>query len=553
MGSKSQNHIANLADRLATELVSRRTFLARAGLATGALVGGGRLLAGAVPAYAEAAPRRGGQLKIAWVDSIDTLDPHFTSSLGAIKVHDNVYNGILKVEFNGRRVSFVPELAEKWEMPDPLTHVFTIRRGVKFHDGSVLTAETVKWNQERVKNPELKSPHAWKLADVEKIEILDTYKLRIKLAKPYQFLPVAWTGSTGRAGTIVSPKAVEKYGKTYGRNPVGTGPFRLKEWLENERIILERNPDYWETGADGQRLPYLDRVTIILYRDPAAAVSAMTAGEVDGMSLVPFPSLAALTKNPNVQLIGGVEGNYTYIGMNNRKPPFDDAALRKAVAFAIDRGPIIDKAYLGAAIQACGAVSPPMADFYRPDQCASKRGQYFDLEKAKALRAQSRYKGDVDAEWMVIGQYTGSGGVGPRMAELCQPMLAKIGVNARVRLYEEAVWKSKRSSGDFQIYDEGWVADLDPDETIYPEWVSGKPWNYVGYTNPEFDRLVTEAQFEANLQKRKALYDQADILLSQDAPCAFVGHFKVFKALAKKVQGFKYVPVDSMRFHTVHL
>ncbi len=554
MGSKSQDHLRNLAEVIRRDLTGRRAFLKSAGLLGGGLLlGGGGLLTSARTARAQGPVKRGGEIRVGWIDTVDTLDPHFTSSLGTIKIHDNIYNGLLKVEFNGRRVSFVPELVEKWELPDPVTHILTIRKGVKFHDGDECTAESVKWNQERVRNPDVKSPHAWKLAYLDKIEVLDKYRLKITFTKPYQFLPVAWTGSTGRAGTIVSPRAVEKFGKAFGRNPVGTGPFVFKEWLDNERIVLERNRDYWETGVDGRPLPYLDRVTILLFQHDAAAVEALTAGRIDGLDLVPFHHLPALEKNPNIQLVGGVEGNYTYIGMNTRKPPFDDRALRRAVAHAIDREKIIRQAYFGGAIQACSAVSPPMTDFYRSDQCTSKRGQYFDLEKAKALRAESRYKGDVDVEWMVVGQYTGSGGVGPRMAELCQPMLAEIGIKVRIRLYEQAVWQKKRSTGDFQMYDEGWVADLDPDETIYPEWVTGKPWNYVGYSNPEFDRLVGAAQFEPDLKKRKALYDEADLILAQDAPCAFIAHFKVFKALAKKVQGFKYIPADSMRFHTVHL
>ncbi|MGH7388695.1 MAG: ABC transporter substrate-binding protein [Candidatus Rokuibacteriota bacterium] len=548
MAGKGHDHVATLARTMAQELVGRRGFLAGAGaLGAGlALPGLGRL------AWAQAA-KRGGQLKIAWVDTVDTLDPHFTSSLGAIKIHDNVYNGILKVDFDGKRVSFKPDLVEKWDMPSPTTHVLTVRRGVKFHDGEECTAEAIKWNQERLRDPQVKSPHGWKLADLDKIEVQDKHRLRITFKRPYQFLPVAWTGSTGRAGTIVSPRAVQKHGRAFGRNPVGTGPFRFVEWVENDRIVLERNPSYFEMGADGKPLPYLDRVTMLLIRESSTAVGALMAGEIDGMNLIPFQFLPMLEKNPAIQVVGGVEGNYTFVGMNNRKPPFDDKALRQAVSFAIDRGPIIQQAYFGGAIQGCSAISPPMSDFYNADQCASKRAQHFDLDKARALRAESRHKGDVDVEWMVVGQYTGSGGVGARMAELVQPMLAKIGVKVRIQLYEQATWHKKRNTGDFQMYDEGWVADLDPDETIYPEWVTGKPWNFAGYSNTEFDKLVSEAQFEPNVAKRKALYDKADLLLARDAPCAFIAHFKVFKALSRKVHGFKYIPADSMRFHAVHL
>lgn len=545
---RQNDHRAVLADMLHQEM-TRRAFLRRAGataLATAA--------AGALPRGASAQPpRRGGALKVAWIDTVDTLDPHFTSSLGAIKVHNNIYNGILKVDYDGKRVRFVPDLAAKWEMPDPVTHVLTLRRGVKFHTGEEFTAEDVKWNQERLRDKEVASPHGWKLAYLDQIQVLDKYKIKITFAKPYQFLPVAWTGSTGRAGTIVSRRAVEKHGRAYGRNPVGTGPFRLVEWVENDRIVLERHREYFEMGADKKRLPYLDKATLLLIREPSTAVGAMMTGEIDGMSKCPFQFVAMLKKNPNLTVYGQVEGNYTYLGMNNRKPPFDDAALRQAVSFAIDRTPIIQQAYFGEAIQACGAISPPMSDFYNPNLCASKKGQYFDLEKAKALRAKAKTQGEIEIEYMTTAGYTGSGGAGTRVAELMQPMLARIGIKARIQLYEQATWHKKRNTGDFDMYDEGWVADLDPDETIFPEWHSGKPWNFVGYSNPEFDRLVTEAQFETSLPKRKALYEKADLILAEDAPCAFIAHFKEFKVLSKRVKNFKYIPADLLNLHEVWL
>jgi len=546
----SREHIDCLAAVLGGQLQSRRTFLAH--LAKGTVGLGAALAIRPPPAHAQVI-RRGGELRAAWLDSVDTLDPHFTSSLGAIKIQENIYNGLLKVEFDGRRVSFVPDLVEKWRMPDPVTHILTLRRGVKFHDGEECTAEVVKWNQERVRDPAVKSPHAWKLAYLDRIEILDRYQLKITFAKPYQFLFVAWTGSTGRAGTIVSPKAVAKYGADYGRHPVGTGPFRLVEWIADDRVVLERNPHYFEMGADGKPLPYLDRVTIRFVRDADTALGRLVSGDLHAMDLVPFELLPQIERRREIQLVGGVEGNYTYVGMNTRRPPFDDPALRRAVAYAIDRRPLLDQAYYGGAIQACSAISPPMSFFYNADQCSSKRGQHFDLDKARQLRAQSRDHGTVDVEWMVLEEMTGSGGVGSRIAKLVAPMLEKIGIRVRVQSYDSARWRRKRDTGDFQMYDEGWVADLDPDETLYPEWVTGRPWNFVGYSNREFDRLVSAAQFESNVAQRKALYDKADLLLAHDAPCAFIAHFKVFKALGPTVKGFRYLPADSMRFHTVHL
>ncbi len=541
-----KDHRAGLAEMLREEM-TRRAFLRRLGAAALASAA-----AGVFPRPAAARPpRRGGTLKVAWLDRVDTLDPHLTSSPGAIKVLNNISNGILKVEYDGKRVRFIPDLAEKWEMPDPVTHILTLRRGVKFHTGEEFTAEDVKWNLERLGDTQTGSPNAWRLASLDRMQILDRHTIKITFAKPYQFLPVAWTGGTGQAGTILSRRAVEKRGRAYGRNPVGTGPFRFVEWAENDRIVLERHREYFEMAADGRRLPYLDKVTILLFREPFTAVGAMMAGEIDGMNTCPFPFVAMLRNNPNLTVYGQLAGNVTYLGMNTRRPPFDDKALRQAVSFAIDRTPIIQRVYFGEAIQACGAISPPMTDFYNSTLCASKKGQVFVLEKAKALRAKSRVQGEIEVEYMTTAGSAGSGGAGTRVAELIQPMLAKIGITARILLYDQATWQKKRNTGDFQMYDGGGRADLDPDETLFPAWHSGQPGNFVGYSNPEFDRLVTEAQFEPSLQKRKALYERAALILAEDAPCAFLAHLKEFKILSKRAKNFQYIPADLMNFHTV--
>jgi peptide/nickel transport system substrate-binding protein len=436
-------------------------------------------------------------------------------------------------------------------MPDPVTHILTLRRGVKFHTGEEFTAEDVKWNQERLGDKQVGSPNAWRLASLDRIQILDKHKIKITFAKPYQFLPVAWTGGAGQAGTIVSRRAVEKRGRAYGRNPVGTGPFRLVEWVENDRIVLERHREYFEMGADGRRLPYLDKVTILLFREPFTAVGAMMAGEIDGMSTCPFPFVTMLRNNQNLTVYGQVEGNVAYLAMNTRRPPFDDRTLRQAVSFAIDRTFLVQQIYLGEAIPACGAISPPLIDFYNPTLCARKKGQVFDLEKARALRARSKVQGEIEIEYMTTAGSAGSGGAGTRVAELIQPMLAKIGITARILLYDQATWQKKRNTGDFQMYDEGGRADLDPDETLFPAWHTGQPWNFVGYSNPEFDRLVTEAQFEPSLPKRKALYEKAGLILAEDAPCAFLAHLKEFKVLSKRAKNFQYIPAGLMNFHTV--
>ena len=309
--------------------------------------------------------------------------------------------------------------------------------------------------------------------------------MKLSFKQPYAFLPVALTGSTGRAGTIVPRKAVEKYGKDFGRNPVGTGPFKFVSWHENDSIVLEKNPDYFEFG-----LPKLDQVTFLIMKEASSAVAAMMAGRVDAMSNSPLQFINQLKANQNLTIYGEIEGNYSLMAMNCRRAPFDDVNVRRAVGFAIDREALIKQAFFGIGIPAYTPISPPMTGFFDKNIAKSGRGQFFDLDKAKAFRAKSKSQGTIETVILTSEQ----GQYGTRVAQTIVPMLAKIGIKAKLELVERAAWISRRNAGDFDMLDMTWSADLDPDETIFPEWHSGAAWNFSGWSSPEFDKLVEQAQ-----------------------------------------------------------
>ena len=526
------DHKQVLAGKLAARFGRRRLLRGLAGGAVTATAG--------LPTIAHSAD--GGHIKLAWVDFVDTLDPHFTSFLGAIKVHNNIYNGLLKVAYDGTTVSFVPDLAESWTLLDDKTHVFKLRNGVRFHDGEVCDAEAVKWSVERVWRGEPKSPHAWKFDYLDSVEVIDPLTVKLNFKKPYAFLPVALTGSTGRAGTIVSRKAVEKYGRDFGRNPVGTGPFKFVSWRENDSIVLEKNPDYFERG-----LPKLDRITLLIMKEASSAVAAMLAGRVDGMSNSPLQFVNQLKASPNLAVHGEIEGNYSLIALNCRRAPLDDVNLRRAAGFAIDREALIKQAFFGVGIPAYTPISPPMSGFYDKAIAKSGRGQYFDLEKAKAFRAKAKVQGVVEPVFIMSEQGT----YGTRVAQTIVPMLEKIGIKPKLELMERATWVNRRNAGDFDMLDMTWSADLDPDETIYPEWHSGNAWNYSGWVNTEFDKLVEQAQIILDVAKRRDLYVRAEDILMDEAPMAILTHMPEFKILSKKVKGFTYMPCDSLDLHSV--
>ena len=493
---KPIDHKKVLAERLSARF-GRRTVLKGlgAGLLTAATTG--------APSLVRA--QQSGHIKIASIKVIDTLDPHFTGFLSSIQIINNIHNGLLKIAYDGKNVTFEPDLAESWDIEDDKVHVFKLRDGVKFHDGTPCDAEAVKFSLLRVKEGEPKSPHAWKL---------------------------------------VSPAAVQKYGADYGRNPVGTGPFKFVSWKENDAIELEANPDYFEPG-----LPKLERATFVLMNEASTALAALFSGQIDGMTDCPMQLVDQVEAFPNANLYGEIEGNYTFVGMNCKRSPFDDINLRRAVAWALDRDTIVKQAYFGRAQKAYTPISPPMTEFFDPDIATSGRGQWFDLEKAKSFRAKAANQGEIEAVYLMAER----GPVGTRVAQTVAPMLAEIGIKAKLELVEPATWVKRRNASDFDLYDFEWVADLDPDETLYPEFKSDGAWNFGGWVNTDFDDLCAQAQVELDPAARSILYNKAEDLLMDEAGIAIMAHMPIYKVFSTKVQGFQYIPADLVNLHTVSI
>jgi peptide/nickel transport system substrate-binding protein len=538
-----------VVNALLRDEVSRRAFLKTLGWSAAVLAASQLVPFHTVPSTYAQKPKRGGTIKIGSFANIDTLDPHNTTIIVATAIHNNIYNGILKVTYDGREVRFVPDLAREWEIVGDRVHVFRFHQGVTFHDGSPFDAAVVKWNLERVKDVKQAPIHAWKLKLLEQIEILDDHTVRLTFAKPYPCLRVAFTGSTGRAGTMVSPKAVERWGKDYGRHPVGTGPFKFVEWKEADSILLERHPDYFEPGADGKPLPYLDRVSLKFIVEPSSLLAALVSGEMDGINNIAPQFMPTVRKHPNLTVHSVVGGNWNCIHFNCAKEPFSDRHLRLAVAYAINREDIVKQIHFGEAIVAYGPISPPMTGFYDPEFGKRGEGQYFDPQKAREHLKQSRYAGG--AEVLLV---TPNSEYDPRQAEVLQAQLAKIGLKVHIQVLDIPTWRKRwLDERDWDLVTLRWDADLDPDETLFPELHSRERWNAGRWHNPDFDRLVELAQVEPDQSKRKRYYDQAVQLVVKEAPVAVISHVNELKVFHKHVKGFVTIPANLLNMHGVWL
>ena len=537
-----------VVNELMRDEVNRRAVLKALGWSAAGLAAGSMPLG--LPSLAHAQkPKYGGTIKIGSFSNIDTLDAHNTTSIVACSIHNNIYNGLLKiVSSDGKSVDFQPQLAREWEIQGDRVHVFRLHKGVTFHNGDPLTAADIKWNLERVKDKQQAPIHAWKLELLEAIETPDSHTVKLSFSKPYPFLRVAFTGSTGRAATILSPRAVKERGKAYGRNPVGTGPFKFVEWKEADYILLEKNPSYWESDASGGKLPYLDKVLIKIIIEPSTLVAALKTGEVDLINNVVPQFVGDLRKDPKLTALSAVGGNWRTIHFNLAKEPFNDKALRKAVTFAIDRKEILDRVEFGEGIVAHGPISPPMGGFYDPAFETGRNGQYFDLEQAKTWMKQAKYDG------REVLYLSGNAGTLPRQAEVIQAQLAKIGIKVKIELADFPTfrrrWFQERQWDMVQVQ---WDADLDPDETLYPELHSGETWNAGKWVNKDFDLAVELARAENDFKKRKKYYEDSVRAILEDAPVTILLHVNEQKIFHKYVKGFQMIPAGLIDMHRVWL
>jgi peptide/nickel transport system substrate-binding protein len=279
--------------------------------------------------------------------------------------------------------------------------------------------------------------------------------------------------------------------------------------------------------------------------EPSTLVAAVKTGEVDGIQNVSPQFVADLRKDSKLNVFTAVGGNWQTMHMNLAKEPFSDKALRKAVTFAIDRKELLERVEFGEGIVAHGPISPPMGGFYDPDFEKGKNGQYHDPEQAKTWMKQAKYDG---REVVLLSTNVGTA---PRRSEVVQAQLAKLGIKVRIELADAPTFRLQERQWDLvQIQ---WDADLDPDETLYPELHSREAWNAGRWVNTDFDRAVELARTENDPVKRKKHYDEAVRQIVEDAPVVILLHVNEQKVFHKYVKSFQMIPANLINMHAVWL
>ena len=520
---------------------SRRTWLLGMLTSAGLLaMAGGLGLAVAQPA---------GTLLVGLVAEPVNLDPPQVTDLNSARVARRIVETL--VTFPEESTQVVPGLAESWSISkDGLTYTFKLRKGVKFHDGTPLNAEAVKFSIERQFNPEHpanklgKYPFAnFFFGNLKAVEVMDDSTVRFVLKEPRaSFLAILTAG----AASIVSPTAVKKWGADYPLNPVGTGPFRYVSWQRGQQVVLEKNPDYWKGAVK------LDRVVYRPIVEDQARLTELMTGAVDLIVGVPPDFVAQLEGSAKVSIAKQVGAHVWYLGINNQKKPFDDKRVRQALNYAVNKEAIVKDVLKGT-----GAVSkgPVLPNTWGAD--AALKAYPYDPQKAKQLLAEAGYPNGFSTTLWV--PESGSGMQSPvAMSTVMQSNLKAVGVNVALQTMEWGAFLAKLRTQEQELFALSWMAGTeDPDMVMYPllhssQWTPNGP-NRALYKNTRFDELLAQARLVTDQAERAKLYREAQKILVEDAPWVFVDHEVQIAAVSKRVQGFKLHPSFDLRVETISL
>ena len=471
-------------------------------------------------------PQPGGTLRVSMDVDIKSLDPHQIGWQNH-EVLRQVFEGILAVD-DGFGV--IPGLAHQWEISDDgLIYTFHLRKGVKFHNGNEMTAEDVKATLDRLTVSAIKS----KFETIAKTEVTGPYQVTVTLSQPTAtfLINLASPHTVG-----VMPKAeIDKQGDNI-QHPVGTGPFAFVEWVPDRHVKLKRFDAYWggegeSTGTGGQKTAYVDEVAFMPMTERAVRVSALEAGDID-LGFVPSAERERLATNPNLVIVGtGPTFEFWNFWFNCKEgSPFADINLRKAFAHAVNK-----QEMLLATTGGPGVIvnSPfPSFSFWYTESHSPEAGPTYDPAKAKAYLAKSAYKG----EPITIITSKGYPAM-DKQAVVAQAQLKQVGIETELEYHDWSSLFDKYKSGDFDVVSYGYGSHADPDFFYYARMLSTNTFN--GWGSPELDKLVVAARSTTDLEKRKALYDQAQQILNAELPLLFTFSEEYFYGHGKKVHGFK--------------
>ncbi len=414
-----------------------------------------------------------------------------------------------------------PKMAESLDTTDGLTWTLKLREGIEFTDGTPLDAEAIKYNWERIANPEFKSPNAGVAQKISSMTAVDPLTLEFTLVTPdFQFD----RNVANQLSNVGSPTAMEALGAGYDDAPVGAGPFMFESWVRDSTLKLVKNPNYWMEGK-----PYLDSLEFRFVENPSQRQNSLIAGEADGIYVHSFYDMVPALDSQGYNVVRTPVPGGFMLQFQVSKPPFDDPIARQAVAYAIDRV-ALDQTLSAGVLPPSESIYPESHPFYDPDAPF----QTYDREKAQELFDQYAEAHGQPLSFTI----TSSDSQKPVM-EFIQAGLATFeNVNMEIEITPPLDTVQRALAHDFEavIFTMNWL-DPEPDVTNFLQTNGGR--NYTTYSSPEMDEAIAAGRASRDVTERAEAYSEVQQVLLRDVPMTYIRPLIYFEAFDKDVVGIK--------------
>jgi len=478
--------------------------------------------------------KAGGTLVVARLSDATTLDPHFITDIpSANVVYEKVYETLVEPDKN---MEPQPLLATEWKQVDNVTWEFKLRQGVKFQDGSPFNADAVKTNFDRVLDPKTASPQAGKFEMIKEVKVVDESTVQFILKYPYApLLSILMSNE----GSIISPKSIKENSDKIGRNPVGTGPYVFKSWKSGEEIKIEKNKDYW-----GNK-PKIDGVVFKVVPEDATRLAMIETGEAHVTDQVPVTEIDRIEASDTMDLYRTDGLAVEYLSFNTKKKPFNDVRVRKAIAHAIEVDSIIKGVYNDVGTKANSTMSPKVFG-YDPNI----KGYDYDINESKKLLKEAGIK-----DGLSFTLTTSDRKERINMAEVIQSQLKGIGINVKIQVLEYGAYIDAIAKGEHQVAIGGWgnaTGDGDYNQfNLFDSKSQGAAGNSSFYSNPKVDKLIESARQEADSEKRKDLYAQAQEIENDEVPYVPIRNYEHLAVTGSSVKGLWLNPASYLMLDDV--
>jgi ABC-type transport system substrate-binding protein len=443
-----------------------------------------------------------------------------------------IYENLVRFD---EKLKLLPGLATEWKQAkDGMSWTFSLRKDVKFHDGTPFNAEAAKVFFERMIGPEKPARASLFTPFVQSVEVLNEYSIKVNMKTPFSLF---LNNLAHSASGIVSPAALKAHGKEIARHPVGTGPFKLTEWVFGDHLTLVRNDDYW-AGK-----PSLENITVKTVKEDSARVMMLQSGDADLIVRIPAEDIARLEKDPNVELNTTETLKVLFLGMNCSKKPYSDTRVRQALAYAIDKEIIVKSIYQGRSSVAPSIVAP-LTTGYVP-----VKGLGYDPQKAKSLLKAAGFPNGFKAKlWTPQGRY-------PKdfeLAQAIQQQLKKIGVEVTIQAMEWAAFLAATGKApdqaDVELFIMGWSPStaearwtftMFTTDTIVP---AGN--NRLLYSNKVFDEAADKFVKATTKDQMNKYLKAAQEMLATEVPCIPIVRTKETIGYTRKLKGVINSPLE---------